>query len=184
MKLKNVLFSLLVTVTLFSCKNDEKKEIDQVAIEKPVLDKNIFTVTLTAVVKKDDSFQLFFKNEDAAPFEDKKSLFIEFKGSDQPQDIVFRLPQDEVPNYLRLDFGVNKEQSDIFINKFRIDYLGKNVEIKGNEFFSYFYGNELNEKIDAKAGKITPFITKEGNYDPMCASAEGLKKQIDVLLQP
>ena len=182
MKLKNVLFSLLVTVTLFSCKNEEKKETDQVAIQTAVLDKNIFTVTLTAVVKKDDSFQLFFKNDDAAPFEDKKSLFVEFKGSEQPQDIVFRLPEDEIPNFLRLDFGVNKNQSEVVIKNFKIDYLDKKIEIAGKDFSAYFYGNDL-VSMNAKEGIVTP-LTKNGNYDPICASAEGLRKQIEILLKP
>lgn len=184
MKLKNFLVSLLVTVTLFSCKNEEKKEADQVAIDKPVLDKNIFTVTLTAVVKKDDAFQLFFKNENnELPFDEKKSIFTEFKGSNQAQDIVFRLPEDEVPTFLRLDFGVNKNQSEVQVEKFKIEYLGKKFEIAGKDFATYFYGNELT-KIDATTGTVTPITSKEGNYDPICASAEGLRKQIEILLKP
>lgn len=183
MKLKNVLVSLLVTLTLLSCKNEEKSVTPEVvATEKPVLDKNIFTVTLTATVKKDDSFQLFYKNDESSPFDEKKSLFCEFKGGDTSQDIVFRLPEDEVPTFLRLDFGVNKNQSEVQVEKFKIEYLGKKVEIAGKDFATYFYGNELT-KIDATTGIVTP-LTKNGNYDPICASAEGLRKQIEILLKP
>jgi hypothetical protein len=181
MKTKNSILIFLLLIVLSSCKNDAKKEEVKAIIEKPAIDKNIFTVTLTATVKKDDSFQLFFSYDDKTPFEDKKSQFIEFKGSETPQDIVFKLPENELPYFLRLDFGVNKEQSDILIDKFRIDYQGKSVEIKGSDFFTYFYGNELTSKIDTKIGKVSPFITKEGNYDPMCASAEGLRRQIEAL---
>lgn len=186
MKLNSIIIGLLFLVTIVSCKNEEKNETSDsttVVAEKPELNKNIFTITLNAVVKKNDSFQLYYKNEDAGAFEEKNSFFIEFNGSEQPQDIVFRLPEDEVPNYFRLDFGTNKEQSTIEIKNVRIDYLDKKVEIKGTDFFNYFYANPLTAVIDAKLGTLTPIVGKDGGYDPMTASAEGLKKQIDILIK-
>lgn len=186
MKLNSIIVGLLISITLFSCKNEDKKDSSQqdnyVAIEKPLLDKTIFTVTLNAVVKEDDSFQIFYKYDNEGPFEEKKSFFIEFKGSQEPQDIVFRLPKDEVPYFLRLDFGTNKEQKQVKINNFKIDYLGKTFEAKGKDFFNYFYSNDLVIN-DIENSTTTPIVSKDGNYDPIFCSAEGLQKQIDLLLK-
>jgi len=187
MRTNYILSILLATFTLVSCKNEEKKENQETAapekVDQTALNRNIFTVTLNAIVQKDDSFQLYYKDEDGAPFDEKKSFFVEFKGSDQPQDIVFRLPEDELPNFLRLDFGTNKEQSAIVIKNFRIDYMGKKFEIPGSEYFNYFYANLLTSKVDSKGGVLTPILSKEGVYDPMTSSAEGLSKQIMALVQ-
>ncbi|MBC7523019.1 MAG: hypothetical protein H7239_01050 [Flavobacterium sp.] len=187
MKLKSIIVSLLISIILFSCKNEDKNNSslpdNNGSVEKPLLDKSIFTVTLNAIVQKDDSFQLYYKYNDNEPFDEKKSLFIEFKGSQQPQDIVFRLPKDEIPNFLRLDFGTNKNQDKIEIKSFKMNYLDKKVEIKGTDFFNYFYPNPLTEKTDAKLGTLTPIISKDGGYDPMVASAEGLSKQIQTIIK-
>lgn len=185
MKVNSILVALLMSLAVVSCKNEEKKEATEPekVEQQAVLNKNIFTVTLTAVVKKDDSFQLYYKNDDGGPFEEKNSLFVEFKGSEQPQDIVFKLPEDQLPNFLRLDFGTNKAQSEITVKKFRIDYMDKNFEIPGTEYFNYFYANLITSKVDAKTGVLTPVLSPEGVYDPMTTSAEGLSKQIKLLVQ-
>ena len=173
-----------MSLTLFSCKDSDVKETEPtITTEEPAIDQNIFTVVLTAVVPKDDSFQLFYQDDAAQQFEDKKSLFVEFKGSDQPQDIVFKLPADELPYFLRLDFGVNKEQGPMVIKNFKIQYLGKTFEAHESDFFKYFYSNEQNQKVDTTTATVTPIITQGGSYDPMFASAEGLSKQIDALVK-
>ncbi len=183
MKSRILLTSLLLAVFFISCKNEDKKESETLTTsEQPVVNKNTFSVTLNAIVTEDDSFQIFYKDVEGATFEEKNSFFIEFKGSDQPQDIVFNLPEDVLPNFLRLDFGTNKNQKDITVNSFKIDYLGKTFEVKGKDFFTYFYSNEL-VKVDAENAKVTPVTSKEGNYDPVFVSAEGLKKQIDLLIK-
>jgi len=183
MKINKIIFGLILAVSLTACKDEKKEEQSEVPTEKAVeQDKNIFTVTLNATVKKDDSFQIYFKDTDGAPFDEKNSLFVEFKGSDTPQDIIFNLPKDVLPTFLRIDFGTNKTQSDIVINNFKINYLGKAFEVKGGGFFDYFYGNDL-AKIDKAAGVITPILSKEGVYDPIFCSAEGLKNQIDLLIK-
>jgi hypothetical protein len=184
MKLKNVLVSLLVTVTLFSCKNEGKSETKEEAttIEKPSVNKNVFSVTLNAIVRKDDSFQIFYKENENDAFEEKNSMYVEFKGSENAQDIIFNLPEDVLPNYLRLDLGVNKEQEQIKINKLKFNYFSKNFEIKGKDYLTYFYLNEATTKIDT-SGVITPILGKDGGYDPMSASSEGLRLQIESLLK-
>ncbi|WNM19668.1 hypothetical protein [Flavobacterium capsici] len=179
--MKRVFISLIVIVFLVSCKDEKIKE--ESSIEKVNEDTNDrMKVTLNVTVKKDDSFQIFYKDNEADNFEEKKSFFVEFKGNDQPQEIVFLLPEDVLPNYLRLDFGTNKNQTDMIINNFRINYYDKSFEAKGNEFFNYFYPNEL-VKIEAQESKVTPIVSQNGNYDPVFCSAEGLKIQLELLIK-
>lgn len=181
MKTSKFLIALVLLVSIVACKNEDKTNKDpEVLIEKK--NPNIFTVTLNAIVPEDDSFQVYYKNDAEAVFEEDKSIFIEFKGSNQPQDIVFNLPEDELPNYLRLDFGTNKQQKEIVVNNFKIEVLGKTFEAKGKDFFNYFYTNEL-VKVDKENAKVTPLTSKEGNYDPIFTSEEGLKNQINILVK-
>lgn len=179
MKTSKILIALLILFSIFSCKNEEKTTArPEVQIEAK--NPNVFTVTLNATVLEDDSFQVYYKNDLELPFQEEKSLFVEFKGSGQPQDIVFNLPEDELPNYLRLDFGTNKKQKEITVNNFKIEVFGKTFEAKGKDFFNYFYTNEL-VKVDKEHSKVTTLTSKEGNYDPIFTSEEGLKNQIKLL---
>lgn len=179
MKTSKFLIALVLLTSIFSCKNEEKNNTKpEVAIEKK--NPNVFTVTLNAIVPEDDSFQVYYKNDAESIFDEKNSIFVEFKGSNQPQDIVFNLPEDVLPNYLRLDFGTNKQQKEITVNNFKIEVFGKTFEARGKEFFNYFYTNEL-VKVDKETSKVTPLTSKEGNYDPIFSSEEGLKNQIHLL---
>lgn len=179
MKINKYFTVLVILISLVSCKNEEKtnQEAELIVEKKP----NVFTVSLNVIVLEDDSFQVYYKNDEESNFEEKNSIFVEFKGGSQPQDIVFNLPQDELPNYLRLDFGTNKQQKEITINSFKIEVYGKTFEVNGKEFFNYFYANEL-VKIDKENSKLTPLTSSEGNYDPIFTSEDGLKNQINLLL--
>ncbi len=184
MKIKIILVSVLLSISLLSCKDDVKKQdVVEEPVEKPTVNKNVLSFTLIATVKKDDVFQIFYKNEEKDAFEEKKSFFVELKGSDAPQEIIFNLPEDEFPNYLRLDFGANKAQDPIAIQGFKMNYFDKSIDVKGKDFFKYFYMNESTEKVDTINAIVTPILTKEGLYDPMFASAEGLRKQIEFLIK-
>lgn len=184
MNYKNIIGVLLLVFMFVSCKEEKQNTLEssELTTTEEVIDKNIFTVTLNITVKKDDSFQIFFKDIEELPFEEENSIFIELKGSEQPQDVVFKLPQDVLPNFLRLDFGTNKEQSEIVINSFKINYLDKVFESKGNDFFNYFYSNELIE-VNKEKAIVKPITSEKGDYDPIFCSEEGLKTQIELLIK-
>lgn len=183
MKSKLIFAFFLSLSLLTSCKDKDTQIENKETVQKEVAPTDNIIVTLSAVVKKDDSFQIYYKNEDGEPFSEEKSFFIEFKGSDVEQNIVFNLPEDEFPNYLRLDLGTNKAQEPIEIKNFQLKYYDKIVDIKGSNFFDYFYGNELTLKIDKEKSVVTPVLSADGGYDPMFASAEGLRKQLEELVQ-
>lgn len=183
MKTNRILISLLLILTLSSCKNDSKNDTDS-STENTVQSKNIFTITINAIVKKDDSFQVYYKEQDdQKPFEEKNSVYAVFKGSESPQDIVFNLPEDVVPNFIRFDYGINKEQSEIIVNNIKISYLGKTFEIKNNELANFISFNEGTLKFNKEKGSISPFILKDGSYDPMSFTSTTLYEKVQQLLK-
>ena len=184
MKAINIATALVLLFSVFSCKNEEKiQEVTpETTVQKPAVNPNVFSITLKAIVKKDDSFQVYFKDNEQDQFEESKSLYVSFKGSDQIQDIIFNLPEDAFPKYFRLDYGINKEQSEIVIKEFKLQYLDKSLGTKDETFFNYFIPNEQTMKVDKKTLTLTPFVTKDGNYDPMSYTGEGLYKHIQEIL--
>lgn len=177
MKAVKYLICSLIIVFLISCK--DKKEADQPLIE------NVFTITINAKVSKDDTFQVFYNesNDAQTPFEEKYSIFTAVKGSDQDQDIVFKLPEDVFPTQIRLDFGINKSQTEISISNFKINYKQKSFEAKGSNFFNYFTPDTVFVKVDKVNSKAIPFVNKDGGYDPMFISKNELNQEILKLIK-
>jgi hypothetical protein len=169
MKLKNLACIALLSLTLAACKNDKKEEAAPQAEAVAPVDEDIVVITLNATVKKDDSFQIYYKQDmDAeAPFKEEESLYAEFKGSDAPQDIVWKLPKDVLPTMLRFDSGINKEQSPIVIHKFTISRNGNKAEFAGSDFPRIFMANEETVKFDPTTATATPIQLQGGGYDPL-----------------
>ncbi|RZJ34213.1 MAG: hypothetical protein EOO51_10670 [Flavobacterium sp.] len=158
--MKSKFLLLIVAFTVFACKEEKKPEAAEPQKEEV---SQTMVVTLNATVKKDDSFHLFYTEDNSINFDEKQSMWVEFKGSDSAQDIVFKLPEDVLPTNFRLDFGLNKDQEDIVVNNFRVDYLGKTIDAKGPEFFTYFYPNEQCTKVDITKSLVMP-IKKGADY--------------------
>ena len=183
MKPKVIFTVFLSMFILLSCKDKEAQIENNDVVPVEVVQKNSVSVTLSAVVKKDDVFQVFYKNEESEAFVEAKSISVDLKGNDNEQNIVFNLPEDEYPNYIRLDFGVNKEQEPIEIKNLTFNFYEKSFQIKGADFSNYFYSNDFIEIKDKTTGIIKPIVAKDGSYDPMSASADGLRKQLEELVQ-
>ncbi len=185
MKAKKILLIVLLGITLFSCKNDSKEATSEgTDTKKEEVKTNQIKITMNALVLKDDSFQVYYRDTDSPePFDEKKSLYAVFKGSPTAQDIVFALPEDELPSYFRLDYGINKEQSEIIINNIKIEYLGKSFVINKNEIANYISFNPGTLKFNKEKGSITPFVSKDGTYDPMSFTAVGLHDKIQTLIK-
>lgn len=157
--IKKALLLMVTVVLLISCK-------DKVATaeEKP----DTFTFTLNAIVKKQDDFQVFYKEgtDTAAPYEEVHSVWVGVKGNENAQNIVINLPEGVYPTQIRFDFG-QKKQEEIVINNLDISYKDKSVAIKGAEFFNYFTPDENFVKIDKLNSKIIPVELAGGKFDPM-----------------
>lgn len=174
---------LVLSLLLFSCKNEDKKvDESKEGVAEKVMD-TVFTITLNATVLKDDSFQVYYRKNDEKTFEEKNSIFTELKGSDKPQDIVFRLPEGVIPDNLRLDFGTNKEQAEIKINKFKLSYFGKTFETtSGSDFFNYMLVETKTASFDKEKATVKPLLV-DNSYDPQSTSEKALYDQLQKIIK-
>lgn len=163
---------LLMIFTFVGCKNEKKEEV-KIIEEK----SNSFTITLNATVIKDDSFHIYYNEDGSANFTEENSVWAEFKGSNSPQKITFKLPEDVYPNQLRIDFGVNKNQENIIFNNISFLYNDNNLDMNWEVFLSNFWPNELNTKIDRPAQTIIP-IKSENYFGPSFYPTESLKTSL------
>lgn len=175
------LFALSLLL-LVSCKNEEKKTDESNAnIAEKIMD-TVFTITLNVTIKKDDSFQLYYRNTGETTYEETSSFFTELKGSDKPQDIVFRLPEGVIPDYIRMDFGTNKDQESFTVNYFKMSYFGKEFQANGSDFFKYLLIEEKTATFDAEKAVITP-LTIDGIHDPQATSEKALYEEIQKIVK-
>ena len=180
--MKKIILFAFSLLSLVSCKNDDKKlQESKENVAEKVMD-TVFTITLNATVKKDDSFQLYYRKQTETTYEETSSFFVEFKGSDKPQDIVFRLPDGVIPDNIRLDFGTNKEQSEIKINSFKMSYFGKTFETNGSDFFNYLLVETKTATFDKDKATLKPLLVN-GTYDPQATSEKALFEQIQKIIK-
>jgi hypothetical protein len=178
--MKSNIFAVLLVFTLFSCKDEKKPAAVETPKEKA---SQTFDVTLNVTVKKDDSFHLFYTEDETINFDEKQSVWVELKGKETSQDVVFRLPEDVIPTHLRLDFGINKEQEDMTVNNFKMEYMGKKFEAKGPDFFTYFYPNLECTNVDKEKGLVMPIKKGDAYTGPMFYPQIGLTDQINLLVK-
>jgi hypothetical protein len=164
MKTKLVNTVLFISLTLFSCKNNEPKESpDSIQEVKP----NTFEVTLDLVIKTDDELILFYKNGPNQWFDDEKTVWYSVKGSEEAQSVVFNLPEGVLPTDLRIDIGRNemKNLKEIEIKKIAISYLDKVFEIQHDKIDTYFKPNQC-MSYDSSTKMYTFKKDEKGIYDP------------------
>lgn len=188
MKFKNILLAVLVLgLSMSSCKNEEKKQDEKESpVEAAVVqDEDIVVITLNALVVKDDSFQIYYKQEadETSPFKEEESLYSEFKGSDKAQDIIWKLPVGVLPAMLRFDTGTNKAQAPIVINSFKVSLNGKEFEYRNGDFAKAFMPNEETVKFDAATSTVTPLQLANGGYDPLFMSTIALNGELAKIAQ-
>jgi len=165
---------------MLSCKKEaEKTETTDVKTETA---SPIFKVTVDVNVKKDDSFHVYYTEDGSIDFTEENSIWAELKGSANDQQVVFNFPENTIPTQLRLDLGTNKDQEQMQIKNFKMEYAGKTFEAKGSEFFKYFVPNELNAKVDKAQGFVTP-VKAEKYYGPSFYPQEALAPEIGKLVK-
>jgi hypothetical protein len=135
MKTKFLIVIFLLSAFFVGCKNEKSNNTNELSVAK---EENNFKVKLTVTVKKDDTFSLFYTEDGSTDFSKIQPIWLNVKGSNSPQDIVFNLPEDVIPSQLRLDFGLSKDQEEMVIDKFGMNYFGKSFEIPGDKFYLYF----------------------------------------------
>ena len=137
--MKKIILAFIL-LAFIGCK-EEKKEEKKVEIPT-------FNVSFNLILQKDDKIHLYYTQDGTVNFNEDNSSWVDLKGSNTPQTITFKLPQDVFPTNLRVDFGsgVNELQSDVDLKSFTMEYAGKKVLAEGNKIFEFFYINESNTK--------------------------------------
>lgn len=148
----------MLSTIVIGCKNEKSGDENKPGQEQPAVDEQ-FKVTLDMTVKKDDNFQVYYKNGDNA-FTEEESMWVAVKGQDTPQQIVFSLPKDVVPDLIRIDLGMSDAQEDMTITGVHMDFYGKNFTTQGLNMANYFRPLEGTE-VDFNTG-IIKAVKKDG----------------------
>jgi len=172
MKKSVILFSLVFMSMFFSCKDDSKIEEEVVVQNKPV-----FKIALDLVIKKDDSLQVFYCENGETEINGANTVWSSVKGNNNSQQVIFNLPEDVFPTKLRIDLSKNKDQDEIEIKGFTINYDEKSFSVKDTMFYQYFIPNEQIDWDRKKA--IAKFKSKEGEFfDPQFGSRELMEAEL------
>lgn len=156
----------------FSCKDDSKIEEEVVVQNKPV-----FKIALDLVIKKDDSLQVFYCENGETEINGANTVWSSVKGNNNSQQVIFNLPEDVFPTKLRIDLSKNKDQDEIEIKGFTINYDEKSFSVKDTMFYQYFIPNEQIDWDRKKA--IAKFKSKEGEFfDPQFGSRELMEAEL------
>jgi len=179
MKTRKLLLLALFSLAIISCKDDNKKQDDVVAPKKDV--NEFFNVELDVVAPVEDNFTVYFTEDGTNKFTSDKAVWSGVKGQSESQKVTLNLSEEIIPTNIRIDFGINKEQGDVILEKFKFNYYGKSFEGKGSDFLKYFVPNDsVQTKIDEAKGTITflknpkKFFTPF--YDPQVSIQDEIKK--------
>lgn len=186
MKTKALIVFLFV-LAFTSCKKEmeTKQESSQESVVAPQdADKELFKVSFDLVVKKDDNMHLYYTEDGSINFDEKHSVWFPVKGSENPQEVMFKLPKDVLPTALRVDFGYgkNEAQSDVTLKAFRMKYLDKVFEVKDTMIFNYFYPNKENTVVPFKTA-ILQRKSKDQPIGPILYPHEPLTVELKKMIQ-
>lgn len=172
------IFAIGLLALLVACNKEKTSSPKTVEPEKEG-----FKVSLNLIAPKDDSLQVFFTEDQDGIYEEQNSVWAVVKGSDQEQVATFKLPSDVIPTHLRIDLGQNKEQKEIAIKNFKMEYLGQKFEVKDTMFYQYFQPvNQIDWDRKTAVAKITSLPGEK--HDPTFNPRETLKQEINKLIMP
>ncbi len=183
MKTRIILAIVLMTTFFVGCKNEKSVDSLEVVTPETIVDKT-FKVTLNVILKKDDTFSLFYTEDGTTDFSKTAPIWKAVKGSDAEQSVVYNLPEEVFPSQLRLDFGLAKVQDDITLKSVILEYKGKKREIVGPELASFFQADLNKCTFDASTGIIKAVI-KDGvrQFPSLYPQEKMLKPEMEKLAQ-
>ncbi|EGV43072.1 hypothetical protein BZARG_1632 [Bizionia argentinensis JUB59] len=164
------LFLFFCFVSIISCKSDKKEEQKTIPIDNTITTnteidgKMYFEIIMDAVVLKDDKFHVFYKDFNDGGFSGERVIEALVKGNVNNQQIIFAIPEEIIPNGLRLDFGVNYGQEPIKLNSLKIRFDKREFQFNDGKFEQLFKPN----KFVIYGEKDKEIITEpiDGLYDP------------------
>lgn len=170
-RLKTTLLLCCIMFFSIGCnQKPDKKPLESIEenIVKPAESKKVFSLTLEAVVEKEDIFSLYYTQYEDERFSGEQLINTKVYPSDQAQQIIFELPEKDYPLNIRLDFGSNSSQGKIRIIECDLKYSNSSYKIKGSELYKYFGFNEGVEILpDSTTFKLKTYKDSSGEkYDP------------------
>ncbi|MFV0565528.1 MAG: hypothetical protein ACK5NB_06830 [Flavobacteriaceae bacterium] len=173
MKKLILLFSL---ISVISCR-DNKKENQNVVEEQynvitndSVADNLYYEVIIGVIVKQNDRFHLFYKDFNDDGYSSDRVIETIIKGSEINQQITFPIPEEVIPNGLRIDFGINYSQPPIILNSLKIRYNKKEFSFDDGKFEQLFRPNKFVSYNELEKKIVTEPI--DGVYDPNFVSID------------
>lgn len=168
MKFRLTFLTLVAFIALTSCKDDKKEAEAKEAPAVEVADDGSLKVSFDLIVKKDDNFHIFYTEDGTVNFNEKQSIWMPVKGSDNVQTVTFKLPEAASPTHLRVDFGFgkNEAQSDVELKTFKMNYFGQEVVTEGASILEYFYPNKDNTEISPGTATLKR-LKKDQESGPM-----------------
>lgn len=156
-------------ISFISCKSDKKENIIESDKSAIVTNNDIngnmyYDVIMDVVVLKDDKFHVFYKDFNDQGFSDQRVIEAIVKGSKDPQQLVFAIPEEIIPNGLRLDFGINYGQDPIKLNSLKIRFDKNEFDFYDGKFEQLFKPNKFVTYDIENQNIITEPI--DGIYDP------------------
>lgn len=178
-----VLSILAICFLIFSCKNEEKKETEKTqANEESAIRKMI--IQLDVIQKTDDNYAIYFTEDNSINFSPENTIWSEVKSSPETQTLNFYFPESVHPTHVRFDLGNKPEREDLVLNKFKIVYGDRSLDVRGSDFFNFFHKNDsIVTEIDQANGSIK-FLKKPGSkVIPFFYPNDVLVKEMAKLLQ-
>lgn len=175
----NILLIALITFSfLVSCKND--KEAEKTENETIKEKKNeYFSVEIDVIASKEDNFSVYYTEDGTINFTGEKAIWSGVLAQEGSQKITFNFPEEVIPTHIRFDLGLNKEQGDIIVEKFKFDFYGNSFEAKGSDFLKYFIANDqVKTEIDEVKGTIKFLKNPNGFVAPFYYPHQALLDEI------
>jgi len=160
----NILVVAFLLVGFASCKNNTEDKTAEEPLEK--VDPS-FNVDIDIINELDDAFALYYTEDNSINFTEEHAFWTDIqKGSPQVKTVNYKFPEEIIPTDIRLDFGNNKQQKSITLEKLKMSFQGKTFEAKGSDFLKYFIANDsIKTEIDEAKGSIK-FLQNEKGFNP------------------
>lgn len=119
-----------------------------------ITNTNSLVLSIDAVIQKSDSINLYYTINNTINFNDKQSFWTKVIGNNKNQNINIIFPDSIKPKQIRLDFGLNKKQPEIVLNKFTFSYKNKELSLKGKEIFNTFREDQNTTSLNKLEGSF------------------------------
>jgi YesN/AraC family two-component response regulator len=175
-------FLTIPFLILFACNNKaDKKETES---EKDAEASEVYfgyTLTLNAIIKKDDTFIFNYisEYEEGDKFKEKNAIVNKIKGSSEFQAITFIIPDNVFDlKKIRLNFGKNRNQNQVIIKNLVIEKKDNKLTLDLKQIERYFTFSVNYLTIDSNNSKINVF-ENHGSYNPFILSKGALTSLIN-----